>query len=262
MRVACGDAGPCAFDHRIASFGDEVWQIWVKYGDTHNSKYGDTHNSEFSDTRMRDFLTASLTRPCHAAPMTRPRAHIAPPGTAGTFHCVQRCVRRAFLCGIDRDTGRSFEHRKAWVEARIHLIAECFAVSIHAYAVMSNHLHLVLGIDPGQAAAWSDDEVAARWVSLFPPRKDAGDTIEHKRQRILDDPVRLDLIRQRLGSLSWVMRCLAEPIARQANGEDDCTGRFWEGRYKCQALCDERSVLACHGVCRSQPDSSRNRRAA
>jgi hypothetical protein len=69
--------------------------------------------------------------------MTRPRSHIAPPDLPGTFHCVQRCVRRAFLCGVDRDSGRSFEHRKAWIETRIHLLAECYAVAIHAYAVMS-----------------------------------------------------------------------------------------------------------------------------
>jgi REP element-mobilizing transposase RayT len=173
--------------------------------------------------------------------MTRPRSHIAPPGSAGTYHCVQRCVRRAFLCGVDRYSGCSFEHRKAWVEARIHLIAECFAVSIHAYAVMSNHLHLVLGIDPAQAAAWRDDQVAARWIRLFPPRVDS---IEHSHARLLADPARLAVIRQRLGSLSWLMRCLVEPIARRANREDGCKGRFWEGRYKCQALCDERSMLA------------------
>ena len=40
------------------------------------------------------------------------------------------------------------------------------------------------------------------------------------------------------------MRCLAEPIARRANVEDRCKGRFWEGRYKCQLLCDTRAVLA------------------
>jgi hypothetical protein len=115
---------------------------------------------------------------------------------------------------------------------------------MHAYAVMSNHLHLVVSIDPGQAATWGDDVVAARWVSLFPPAEGSEDAIQHKRQRLLDDPERLSIIRRRLGSLSWLMRCLAEPIARKANREDDCTGRFWEGRYKCQALCDERSVLA------------------
>jgi hypothetical protein len=75
--------------------------------------------------------------------MTQARSQLAPPGASGTFHCVQRCVRRAFLCGIDRYTGHSFEHRKQWVEDRLVLLANCFAISIHAYAVMSNHLHLV-----------------------------------------------------------------------------------------------------------------------
>lgn len=176
--------------------------------------------------------------------MTRPRSHIAPPDLPGTYHCIQRCVRQAFLCGVDKSSGRSFEHRKAWIEARIALIAECFAVSIHAYAVMSNHLHLVLGVDPGATMVWTDQEVAARWVRLFPPREDSRTAIARKRERLLGQPTRLAIIRQRLGSLSWLMRCLVEPIARRANREDGCKGRFWEGRYKCQALCDERSLLA------------------
>jgi hypothetical protein len=176
--------------------------------------------------------------------MTRPRSHIAPPDLAGTYHCVQRCVRRAFLCGHDEYSGRDFEHRKDWIEQRLLLIAESFAVAIHAYAVMSNHLHLVIDIDPDATATWSDDDVAARWVRLFPPREDSDDAIDHKRRRLLDDPMRMALIRRRLGSLSWFMRCLVEPIARRANREDGCKGRFWEGRYKCQALCDERALLA------------------
>ena len=91
--------------------------------------------------------------------MTRPRSHIAPHHSPGAFHCVQRCVRRAFLCGIDSYSGLSFEHRRGWIEQRIRLVADCFAVAIDAYAVMSNHLHLVLRIDPGEALHWSDDEV-------------------------------------------------------------------------------------------------------
>jgi hypothetical protein len=176
--------------------------------------------------------------------MTRPRSHIAPLYSPGAFHCVQRCVRRAFLCGVDDYSGQSYEHRRSWIEQRIRLVAECFAVAIDAYAVMSNHLHLVLRIDPGETLRWTDDEVAGRWVRLFPPREDSETAIKAKCQRLLADPERIETLRERLGNLSWLMRCLVEPIARHANREDGCKGRFWEGRYKCQALCDERAILA------------------
>ncbi|MBX3710449.1 MAG: hypothetical protein KF800_00585 [Lysobacter sp.] len=176
--------------------------------------------------------------------MTRPRSQIAPHHSPGAFHCVQRCVRRAFLCGVDRYSGQSFEHRRGWIEQRLRLVAECFAVAVDAYAVMSNHLHLVLHIDPGETLRWTSEEVAARWIRLFPPREDSDTAIETKRLRLLADPDRIETLRERLGNLSWLMRCLVEPIARRANREDGCKGRFWEGRYKCQALCDERAILA------------------
>jgi len=55
-----------------------------------------------------------------ASSMTSARAILVPPGSPGTDHCVSRCVRRALLCGMDRETGRSFEHRRQWAEDRIH----------------------------------------------------------------------------------------------------------------------------------------------
>jgi REP element-mobilizing transposase RayT len=180
--------------------------------------------------------------------MRYPRHHIVDPESAGFFHCVSRCVRRAFLCGKDAYTGRSYEHRKAWVEERLQLLAECFAAGLYAYAVMSNHVHVVLYMDPQAAKSWTDEEVAERWVRLFPVCVDGSvdeRLCREKAQRLQGDPEHMLALRSRLGSVSWFMRCLNEPIARQANREDGCTGRFWEGRFKCQALLDEQAVLAC-----------------
>ena len=176
--------------------------------------------------------------------MTQARSSLISPDHPGTYHCVQRCVRRAFLCGVDRYSGQCFEHRKAWIEQRLHVLSDCFAIALHAYAVMSNHLHVVVQLDPVVAHGWSDDEVAERWVRLFPPRKDSEAARDLKRFALSQQPERLKVLRARLADLSWLMKCLAEPIARAANAEDGCKGRFWEGRFKAQVLCDERALLA------------------
>jgi len=82
---------------------------------------------------------ASAWEPWHTSGMSYPRSQLVPPDEPGNFHVVTRCVRRAFLCGTDQFTGRSFEHRRQWIEDRIQLLADSFAVSVFTYAVMSNH---------------------------------------------------------------------------------------------------------------------------
>jgi REP element-mobilizing transposase RayT len=184
-----------------------------------------------------------MDRPAHDRHVTYPRRHLVPPDTTGTFHCVARCVRRAWLCGEDPYTGESFEHRRAWVEERLFELAGIFSVSLLGYAVMSNHLHLVIRVDADAADQWTDDEVAARWTQLFGGSADP----QHRSLRmqvLAADPERVAVCRSRLRSLSWFMQCLSGPIARRANREDEVTGRFWEGRFKCQALLDDAAVLA------------------
>jgi REP element-mobilizing transposase RayT len=180
--------------------------------------------------------------------MTTARSLLVDPDSAGFYHCVSRCVRRSWLCGVDPYSGISYEHRRAWVEQRLLELAEIFAVGVYAYAVMSNPVHVVLRIDPTAAASWTDEDVAMRWVRLF-PAKTNGETDEAgcrlKEQNLLGNADRLRDCRQRLGSVAWFMKSLNEPIARRANGEDACTGRFWEGRYQCQALLDDAAVLTC-----------------
>jgi REP element-mobilizing transposase RayT len=173
--------------------------------------------------------------------MTYARSILIPKGSAGTFHCVSRCVRRAYLCGEDRLTGRSFEHRRQWVEDRIHELAGIFGVAIWGYAVMSNHLHVVVQILPEAVARWSNSEIVERWMRLY-PRQDLSPEV--RAEVLVGNAERIKVLRERLSSLSWFMRCLVEPIARAANKEDVCKGRFWEGRFKAQSLLDDIAVLA------------------
>jgi REP element-mobilizing transposase RayT len=173
--------------------------------------------------------------------MTYPRAHLVDAENGGFYHCVSRCVRRAWLCGKDPISGDSFEHRKEWVESYLLRLANIFAVNLYGYAVMSNHYHVIIETLPAAAKAFDDEEVARRWVQLSPA---LSENAANKRvAAILDNPKRLDKLRLRLGSLSWFMRYINEPIARRANKEDDCKGRFWEGRFKSFALLDDPAVV-------------------
>jgi hypothetical protein len=165
---------------------------------------------------------------CDTAGMTYPRSHLVSEDEPGFYHVVSRCVRRAFLCGKDKYTGKCFEHRREWIESRILELAECFSVSVYSYAVMSNHLHVVLHVDPHHAASMPDEEVARCWLTAFPGRlkhDDSPELAEAYLQAILGNPDRLVELRQRLGSLSWFMKALNEPIARRANREDECKGK-------------------------------------
>lgn len=156
------------------------------------------------------------------------------------YHVISRCVRRAFLCGYDRASAQCFDHRKGWVLERLAELSGSFAISINAYAVLSNHLHLVVRIDSTRARQWAAAEVVERYGALFPRAVQCWEGFSQAAQA-----QRVALWRARLSDLSWFMRCLNEAIARRANQEDGCTGHFWEGRFRSQALLDEAGLLTC-----------------
>ena len=164
------------------------------------------------------------------------------------YHCVSRCVRRSFLCGVDKYSGQSYEHRRGWVEERLLFLSTVFAIDICAYAVMHNHLHLVLHVDTAQVDNWSTIELLSRWHQLY---KGTHLTRKYQQQQTLNEYEReivedtSNIYKQRLMDISWFMRSLNEPIARQANKEDECRGHFWEGRFQSQALLDEGALLSC-----------------
>jgi REP element-mobilizing transposase RayT len=196
------------------------------------------------------FIISCSPQLCEEATMPRePRRDLVDETRVGLYHCIQRTVRRAWLCGLDPLTGNNYDHRKVWIRDRLEFLAAQFSIDICTYAVMSNHLHVVLRNRPDVVETWSDEQVARRWWNLFPKRKDKNgnplEPEEHELKMLMADRKKLKERRKRLSSISWFMRCLAEPIARKANKEDGCKGRFWEGRYKCQRLLDESAVLAC-----------------
>jgi REP element-mobilizing transposase RayT len=177
------------------------------------------------------------------------RREIVADGEIQVFHVVNRCVRRTHLCGRDRQSRKDYSHRRDWIRQRLEFLAGVFAVEILGFAVMSNHLHVVVRTRPDVVTPWSDDDVARRWWNLFPKRKNKDKTpaepTEEELAKINNSPSGMKEKRRRLSNLSWFMKCLCEPIAKEANREDKVRGHFWESRYKAQPLLDEMAIAAC-----------------
>jgi len=181
--------------------------------------------------------------------MTQSRETLVSLEATSFYHCYVRCVRRAFLCGEDGSSGENFDHRKQWIVSRLRFLSYIYSIDVCAYAVMSNHYHVVLHVDKSRAQAWSKEEVVERWMQLY-----KGQSLV---DRWLREPQSLDVAsmkvvdeiieqwRERLHDISWFMRGVNEVIARMANEEEGCKGRFWEGRFRSQALLDEAALLSC-----------------
>lgn len=168
--------------------------------------------------------------------------------TVNIVHTVQRCVRRAFLAGVDSLSGNDYSFRREWIRRRLEALASVFGVDVLSYSILSNHFHLILRNRPDVVATWSDREVAIRWLRVYPGKRieeHLGEPTDRDVDQLVHSPERVQEIRTRLSDISWFMKSLSEPIARMANRQDECTGRFWEGRFKATKLIDEAGLLAC-----------------
>ncbi len=198
----------------------------------------------FTKEQSGSFLLLS-NEPIKTNIMTTARSQLVDLDTTPYYHCVSRCVRRSFLCGEDELTGKSYQHRRGWIEQKMYELAKIYCIDICSYAIMSNHYHLVVYIDKKEAEQLSLVEVVNRWgmVHKLP------EIITHWQAGSLTSKAEGDACeliieqwRTRLYSLSWFMKELNYDIACQANKEDDCTGHFWESRFKSQALLDEAAL--------------------
>ena len=180
--------------------------------------------------------------------MTLARKHQICLKSTPYYHIVNRCVRRAFLCGHDKLTGKDFSHRKQWLVDRIKYLGEIFSIRICAFAVLSNHYHLVLCVDTDMSESWTHEEILLRYGKIHNTKnisallKNENNLTETERDEITKT---VETWRQRLTDISWFERCLNENIARAANKEDETNGRFWHGRFKSQPLLDDAALITC-----------------
>jgi hypothetical protein len=172
--------------------------------------------------------------------MTMARSQLVDPSVTRWYHCMSKCVR-----GADLFT-KEPQDRKDWIERRLQELAQIFAVGVAGFAVMDNHLHVLVRLDPHVADNWSDEEVVRRWGQLFPPRDKSRRPLPVSDvwvRACLSDQRNVDTFRERLQSISWLMKCLKEPLARLANIQDKTRGAFFEKRFKSVAVLDEEALL-------------------
>ncbi len=165
------------------------------------------------------------------------RRDLFDPTEVSVLHCCQRAVRRAMLCGQDPVSGKDYEHRREWIRDRLEFLAGAFGIDVLSFSVMHNHLHVILRNRPDIVETWTDLEAARRWWNIFPQRREKdGSPAEpqpHELQMLIGSAKKTTELRRRLSDISWFMKCVAEPIARRANREDQCTGHFWKRPSQC-----------------------------
>jgi hypothetical protein len=162
------------------------------------------------------------------------------------YHCFARCVRKSYLFGYDSTTQRNFDHRRAWVIKQLESLCSVFAIKVCAYAIMSNHYHLVLCVEPEVVNEWSDEDVLLRVRHIHTLRMHGTFASPNKNQSTqIVTPEEMEEHRKKLIDISTFMGALNEFLARKSNVEDECKGRFWESRFKSMALLDDAALLNC-----------------
>ncbi len=166
-----------------------------------------------------------------------------PHGSRGTFHVITRCARRTFLFGDGRG------HRRGWLADSLTETLPHFGIDLLTYAIMSNHVHLVVRLRPERVDEWTPLEAARHALSTFPARSGWQNEALPMTTELVEGYSEhrswLKQQRERLKSLSWFMRVVKQSISRRANAEDECRGHFWESRFHHVALLDEAAVIAC-----------------
>ncbi len=152
--------------------------------------------------------------------MATPRSQLIDPEVPLHYHLISRCVRRSWLCGRDRSSGKNYNHRKTWFKERLLYLARYFAIEVDAYTIMDNHFHLVIFYDPKECFRWNDTEVARRWCEAFPTKAARDGSVEAAfRKSLQQDELRTEDTHQPKHSAdSWYNRVASFRKRQRAYG--------------------------------------------
>jgi REP element-mobilizing transposase RayT len=180
--------------------------------------------------------------------MTIPRKNQIDLTETRFYHCISRCTQQCFLLGEDEYTKRNYDHRKTWVITQLNALCSVFAIQVCAYAVMSNHYHLVLYVQSERVSEWSDDEVILRSETANTLRASGRFLTQEEKDALalkLHTEEEIEQMRKKLFDISQFMAGMNQYLSRRANLESNRKGTFWDRRFNSVSLLDDAAVLSC-----------------
>lgn len=194
--------------------------------------------------------------------MRKKRTVLADPEVEGTFHIYSRCVQQKSLLGDGATSRGTTTRRRQIVLKRIKALAAAFAIDVIRISLMLNHYHFTLRNRPDLVQMMSDEEVARRYLAIYPGYCQATADARNKSptppseevvQKLTQDKVRIAKYRKVLSSISRFMQAFNFYVSRYFNIVDGTVGAFWESRYKIKQLLDDLALLLCAFYIDSNP---------
>ena len=196
------------------------------------------------------FLSCPLLR---AIPMRQIRSHFIDPDLPQTVHVTSKCSRslRLLVPGdAPASEGGPVEHadlRKELVMQRLEVLEGATCIAVCGFALMDNHMHLILRNLAELAKTWSAEEVMRRWLTLHPLRNWRSEPVEISEEAFAELVADEQLVakrRRQLADVSEFMKDLKQRVAQEVNKLEGVGGRFWDGAFKCRVIEDEQQLVA------------------
>jgi len=178
---------------------------------------------------------------------------------------TSRCVRGAYLCGIDPHTGSSCDHRSSWLVDHLQSLSEVYCITTEALRIRASAYQVILRVDNVDAAMLSNHEVIKRWQQMYrmpaSVRRYLNGAPAHEYDAIEINEL-CQSWREQMTQVGKFVGHINQTLSRRANLEDGCSGRFWEPRTRLRDLSNASALRAARAVVGSSGWKAQSRRPA